>query len=132
LIFGESLFLRVHPVFVESSKGVFIEFLGPDGGQVSKTSGGFDISDDSDDDHGGSFNDGDGFDDFLFVKFGTGFFNVSENVGHTSLESCESGKVDGGLDVVSGERSASSSVVSGSSSGSESHISVTGSFEFSV
>jgi hypothetical protein len=132
LVFGESLFLRVHPVFVESSEGIFIEFLSPDSGQVSETSGGFDISDNSDNNHGGSFNDGDGFNNFFLVKFGTGFFNVSKDVGHTSFESGESGKMNGGLNVISGERSTSSSVVSGSSSGSESHISVTGSFEFSV
>jgi len=132
LVFGESLLFGVHPVFVESSESVFIEFLGPDGGEVSETSGGFDISDDSDDNHWGGFDDGNGFNNFLLVKLGSGFLNVSENVGHTGFESSESGEMDGGGRVISRERSASSSVMSGSSSGSESHISVTGCFELSV
>lgn len=132
LIFRESLLFGGHPVFIESSEGIFVEFLGPNGGKGSKTSGGFDISDNSDDNHRGGFDNGNGFDNFFFVEFGTGFLNVSENMGHTSFESSESGKMDGGSDVISGERSTSTSVMSGSSSGSESKISVSRGFEFSV
>ena len=33
-----------------------------------KTSGGFDVSNNSDDDHLGDFDDGDGFNDFLLVE----------------------------------------------------------------
>lgn len=132
LVFRESLLFGGHPVFIESSESVFVEFLSPNGGEGSETSGGFDISDNSDNNHRGGFDNGDGFDNFFFVEFGTGFFNVSENVGHTSFESSESGKMDRGGGVISGERSTSTSVMSGSSSGSESKISVSRGFEFSV
>jgi hypothetical protein len=46
-VFGESFFLTVEPVFVESSESVFVEFLSPDSGQSSESSRGIDISDQS-------------------------------------------------------------------------------------
>lgn len=46
-VFGEGFFLAVEPVFVESSKSVFVEFLGPNSGQSSESSGGIDVSDQS-------------------------------------------------------------------------------------
>jgi len=103
LVFGKGLLFGVNPVFVESSEGIFVEFLGPNGGESSQTSGGFDVSDDSDNDHGRAFNDGDGFNDFFFVVFGTGSFDVSKDVGHTSFESGEGGHVTGLAGVIFGE-----------------------------
>jgi len=45
LIFGESFLFRVVPVFVESSQGVSIQLVGPNGSQSSQTSGGVYVSD---------------------------------------------------------------------------------------
>jgi hypothetical protein len=132
LVFGEGLLLGVNPVLVESSEGVFVEFLGPNSGEGSETSGGFNVSDNSDNNHRGALNDGDGFNDFFFVQFRSGSFDISEDVSHTSFESGEGGHVTGLGHVILGERSTSSSVMSGSSSGFESKISVSGGFEFSV
>jgi hypothetical protein len=53
-------------------------------------------------------------------------------MGHTSFESGESSKMNGGFNVISRERSTSTSVMSGLSSGFESEISVSRSFKFSV
>jgi hypothetical protein len=102
-VFGESFLLGIHPVLVESSHGVSVQLLGPDGREGSKSSGGFDVTDESDHNNGGSFQDGHGFDDFLLVQFGTGFFDVSHDVGHTGLETSESGEMARLLGVVLGE-----------------------------
>jgi len=99
----EGFLLGVDPVFVESSQGVLLELVGPDGGQRSHASGGVDVSDESNDDHGGSLDDGDGLNDFLLVELGTNFIDISDDVGHTGLETSEGGQVDSGLGVVSGE-----------------------------
>jgi hypothetical protein len=132
LVFGEGLLFGGCPVSVESSEGVFVEFLGPNSGEGSKTSGGFDVSDDSDNNHGGTFDNGNGFNNFFFVQFGSGSFDISENVSHSSFESGKGGQMAGFGGIIFGERSGSSSVMSGSSSGDKSKISVSRGFEFSV
>jgi len=92
-VFGESFFLTVEPVFVESSESVFVEFLSPDSGQSSESSRGIDISDQSDDNHGRGFDDGDSLDGFFLVQFGSWFFDFSQDVGHSGLEPSESCEV---------------------------------------
>jgi len=93
LVLGEGLLLGVLPVLIESSDGVFVQLVGPDGGQGSETSWGFDVSDDSDNDHGWGFDDGDSLNDFLLVQLGTWLINISDDMTHTSLESSEGGQV---------------------------------------
>jgi hypothetical protein len=66
-VLGESLLLGVHPVLVQSSLEFSGQLLSPDGGQSSETSGGFNVSNNTDNDDGGGFEDGDGFNDFLLV-----------------------------------------------------------------
>jgi len=67
-VLSESLLLGVHPVLIESSLELDGQVLGPDGGKGSETSGGFDITNNTADNNGGSFEDGTGFDDFLLVE----------------------------------------------------------------
>jgi len=132
LVLGEGLLFGADPVLVESSEGVFVEFLGPNGGKGSEASGGVDVSDDSDNNHRGAFDNGNGFNSLFFVEFGSGSFDVSKNVSHTGFEPSKSSEVAGLGSVILGERSASSSVMSGSSSGDKSKISVSGGFKFTV
>jgi len=106
--------------------------LGPDGGKGSETSGGFDITNNTADNNGGSFEDGNSFDDFLLVELGAWLIDISEDVTHTSLVNGESGKVDGLRGIILGERSHSTSVMSSSLSGEEPEGTVSGGFEFSV
>jgi len=131
-VFGKGFFLRAHPVLVESSHSVFVQFLGPDGGKGSKSSGSVDVSDQSDNGDGGGLENGDGLNDFFFVEFGSGSFDVSHNVGHTGLETSECGEVASLFGVVFREGSYATMVVSGSAFGGETEIAVTGSFEFTV
>lgn len=131
-VLGESLLLGSVPVLVESSSAVGVEMLSPDGGESSETSGGFDVTDQTNTLHGRSFHDGDGFDSFLLVELGTGSVDFSDDVGHTSLEGDERSEVRLLGSIISGESSNSTSVVSGSLSGQEAQTAVSGRFEFTV
>ena len=132
VVVREGLLLGVHPVLVESSLGSDVQMVAPDGGEGSEASGGFDVADQTDDSQRRGFDDGDGFDLLLLVQFGLGSVDVSQDVGHASLESTESSEVARLGLVVPGEASYSSSVVSGSSSGHESQVALSGAREFSM
>ncbi len=67
-VLGEGLLLGAVPVLVEASQDFLTQVSSPHGGQSAETLGGFDVTNNTDDDHGGSFNDGDGFNDFLLVQ----------------------------------------------------------------
>lgn len=117
-VLGEGLLLGLAPVLVESSLDLVGDVLSPDSGESSQASGGLDVTNKTNDLHGGSFDDGDWLNDISLDDLLTlSLLVVSGDVGHASLVSDEGGKVDGGLDVVSGEGSDSASVVSCSSSG---------------
>jgi len=106
--------------------------LGPDGSEGSETSGGFNITNNTSNNDGRSFEDGTGFDDFLLVELGTDLIDISEDMGHTSLEDGESGKMNGLGSIISGVASYSTSMMSSSLSGEETEGTVSGGFEFSV
>jgi len=131
-VLGEGLLLGVHPVLVQSSLELDGQVLGPNGGQSSETSGGFDVSDHTADNDWWAFKDGTGLDDFLLVQFGSWFIDISQDVGHTSLESGEGGKVDWLGSVVLGEAPHSSSMMFSSLPGKEAQTSVSGSLKLSV
>ena len=103
LIVAEGFLLGVNPVLVEPSEGSLVEMVGPDGGKGSKSSGGLDVSDESDNLEGRGFNDGDCFNLLFLIEFGFGSVDISEDVGHAGLEPTESGEVAGLVLVVSGE-----------------------------
>lgn len=64
---GERLSLRDVPVLVEAALELVGEVLGPDGGQSAEAAGSLDVADNTDDDHGGSLDDGNGLDDLALV-----------------------------------------------------------------
>lgn len=102
-ILGESLLLGVHPVFIESSLELSGQVLSPDGGQSSETSGGFDVTNNTGNNDSGGFEDGGSFNGFLLVELGADLIDISEDMGHTSLEDGESGEVDGLRGIILGE-----------------------------
>jgi hypothetical protein len=67
-VLGEGLLLGAVPVLVEASQNFFAQVSSPNGGQSAETLGGFDVTNNTDDDHRGSFNNGDGLNDFLLVQ----------------------------------------------------------------
>lgn len=131
-VLGESLLLGVHPVFIESSLELGGQVLGPDGGQSSETSWGFNVTNNTDNNDWWSFEDGGSFNDFLLVELGSDLIDISEDVGHTGLEDWESGEVDWLRRIVLWEASNSTSMMSSSLSGKESQRTVSWSLEFSV
>ena len=51
----------------------------------------------------GSFNHGDGFQNFLLVHLGTRAVEITDDVGHTGLEAHEGSQVDGLAGIVAGK-----------------------------
>lgn len=88
-----SLLLASVPVLVESSLALITDMLGEDGLEGSESTGGLDISNNSDSDHWGSLNDGDGFNNFLLVRPGSDPVYFTEDVRHASFVSHEGGKM---------------------------------------
>jgi len=66
-VLGEGLLLGSVPVLVEPPLELIGKVLGPDGGEGSESSRGLDVTDDTDDDHGGSLDDGDGLNNLSLV-----------------------------------------------------------------
>ncbi len=48
VIVGESFLFGVHPVLVESSEGSLVQMIGPNGGKGSKSSWGFNVTNQTD------------------------------------------------------------------------------------
>lgn len=103
VVLGEGLLLGVHPILVESSEGILSQLGSPDGGKGSESSGSLNVSDDTNNNDGRGFDDGDGFYGFLTVELGSWSVDGSQNVSHTSLETSEGSQVDRLSSVVTRE-----------------------------
>jgi hypothetical protein len=66
-VLGEGLLLRPVPVLVEPPLQLVRQVLGPDGGQRPQTSGGLDVSDNTNDDHRRGLDDGGSLDNLSLV-----------------------------------------------------------------
>ena len=113
-VLGESLLLGLHPVLVEAALDIVVEVLGEDGGEGAETARSLNVTDHTDDFHGGALNDGDGVDDILLdglLTFTT--LLVLDDVGHAGLVAHEGGKVNGLGGVVLGEGSDATAVMAG-------------------
>lgn len=131
-VLGEGLFLGVVPVLVESSLDLVVQVLSPDGGEGTETTGSLDVSDQTNNNHRGGLDDGDGFDDFLVVDLRSGLVGLTEDVGHTGLVAHEGSEVAWLGSIVLGELSDAASVVRASFAGEEPEGPVAGSFKFTV
>jgi hypothetical protein len=131
-VLGEGLFLGVVPVLVESSLDLLIQVLSPDSGKGTETTGGLDVSDQTNNAHRGGLDDGDGFDDFLVVDLRSGLCGLTEDVGHTGLVAHEGGEVAWLASVVLGELANTASVVGASFAGEKPEGPVARSFKFTV
>ena len=131
-VLGEGFLLGVHPVLVKSTESIAVKFLGPNSGKSTESTGGIDVTDETNNGHGGSFDNSHGFDDFLLMELGTNAVDFTHDVGHTSLETSEGSEVASLLGIILGERSNATSVVSGSTSGGKTEVTMSGGFEFTV
>jgi len=104
LVLRESLVLGAVPVLVEATEDLSGEMVGPNGGQGTHTGGGLDVTDHTDNNHGGSLNNGDSLASLLVVPhLGPRHVDLTENVGHTGLVTHEGSEVAWLLLVILGE-----------------------------
>jgi len=112
-VLGECFLLSILPVLVESSLDLVRKLLGPNCGQSSHASWGFNITNKSNNFHGWALNDSHWFDDvFLDDLLSFSLFMMSCDVGHASFITNEGCQVNWSFNVILGEWSDSSSVVS--------------------
>jgi len=132
-VLGESLSLGVAPVLVEAALDVVIEVLGEDSLEGTEATGGLDVTDHTDDLHGGALDDGGGLNDVLLEDLlAVTSLEVLNTMGHTGLEAHKSGHVDGLFGIVLGEVPNTASVVLGTSLGDESKGTTSGCFKLTV
>lgn len=131
-VLAEGLLLGLHPVLVEPSEGTLIELLAPDSGHGPKTTGGVNITNNTHNSHGGSLNDRYSLDHLLFIVPGTLTVNLSQDVGHASLESGESSKMTAFSLVILREVPDSTSESLRPPSGGKAKMAMSGSFKFPV
>ena len=67
------------PVLVEASAAVLRKMLGEHGLERTRSTGSVDVTDDSEDNHGGSLEDGDGIDDLLLVDLRSGLIDLTNS-----------------------------------------------------
>ena len=77
--------------------------LSPDGLQSPKTTGGLDVSNNTNADDGRGLNDGTSLHNLLLVDLGSGSVDLTDNVSHTRLVAHKAGQVDGLARVILGE-----------------------------
>jgi len=131
-VFGKGLLLGTVPVLVHASLEFFVQVLGKDGGKSAKTLGGFDVSDDTNHNHGWGFNDGNRIDDLTLVHESSGTIDTTDDVGHTGLVSTEGGQVGSITGVVLREGSDLTGVLLGTLLWQETQVTLSWSFKLSV
>ena len=104
----------------------------PNGLETAKATRSLDISSDTHDDKWGSFEDGNSLDNFLLVHLRSGLVDITNDVSHTSLESDESGKVNGLGWIILRERFDLTEMTLRALSGCETHVAVARSRELTV
>lgn len=125
-VLGERLLLGRIPVLVEAAESLLTNVVGPHGGNGTETTGSLDVADDTDDDHGGSLDDGHGLADLLLVGTGAGTLDLTHNVGAASLVAHEGSEVGGLLGIVTRELSDASTMTSATLAGQETQRTVAG------
>ena len=131
-VLGEGLLLALEPVLVEPAPALVGEVLGEDTGEGPEPTGGLDVSDDTDNDHGGGLDNGDGINNLLLVHESTGAVDSTDDVGHAGLVAHEGSQVARLGGVVLGEGANAATVVAGPLLGEETKVSAAGSFELTV
>lgn len=128
----EGLLLGAVPVLVEAALNGLVKVRSPDGVEGTETAGSLNITDETNDDHGGSLDDGDGLDDLTLVKLRARLVDLTENVSHTSLEAHEGGEVGLLRLIIAREASHATAVVLSTLAGRETERAVTGLLELTV
>ena len=131
-VLGISLLLGLEPILVAATLELLAQMLGKDSGEGAETAWGLNVSHDTDDDHGGCFEDGDSVDDFALVAECTGTVNATDDVGHSGLVATEGCEVWSSGGIIFGEGADAAGVTLGTLLGEELERSVTGGFELTM
>lgn len=132
-VLGESLSLRSVPVLVESALHLVRQVTSPDSGEGAKTVGSLDVTNNANNSHGRSLKDSHSLHSVLLVELGTGSLDLTNDVGHTGLESHEGSQVHRGRGIsILGEGTDATTVVLSSLLGKVLERTMTGLFELTV
>ena len=131
-VLGVGLLLALVPVLVAAALEFFRQVLGKDGGERAETIGRFDVTDDTNDDHGRRLDDGNGVDDFALVHESTGTVDAAHDVRHTGLVTAKGRQVGLVVGVILGEGTDATGMVLGTLLGQETQATVTGCFKLAM
>ena len=131
-VLGVSLFLAVVPVLVAATLELLTQMLGKDRRQGAETTGGLNVSYNTDDNHRRSLNDRDSIDDFTLVHERSSTVDTTDNVGHARLVSAKGGQVGLFIQIVMGKGANATRMVLGTLLGQETQTTVAGSFKLTV
>jgi hypothetical protein len=132
-VLGESLSLGVVPVLVETTTALVRKVLSPDSGDAAKTKRSLLVTDNTDNDHRRSLEDGNSLKDLLLVEeLAKRTVDITNNVGHTSLVAHESGQMAGLGSIILRESVDLTTVVVSTLAGTETKRTVTGSLKLTV
>lgn len=110
-VLGESFSLGSVPGSIESSLDRVAQVRCPGGSNLLESLRSLLVSNNSDNDHRGSFDDSNSLDDFLLVNLRSDFVDLSNNVSASGLVSDKSSEMNGLGGIILGEFSDLSSVV---------------------
>ena len=92
-VLGEGLLLGLVPVLVAATLELFAQMLCKDGSKSTKTIGSLHVSNDTDNHHRRSLEDGDSVHDFTLVHESTGTVHTADHVGHARLVAAKGSQV---------------------------------------
>lgn len=131
-VLGVGELLALVPVSVETALELVGQVTGPDGVESAEATRGLDVANDTNNDHGGAVDDGDGLDNVLLVELGAGSLDLADDVSHASLVAHEGGQV-GLLGLVIGGESLDAALSSAAALlGQETQGAVTGVLKLAV
>lgn len=131
-VLGKGVLLAAVPVLVETAASIVAEVLSPQSGHGAQTTGSGDVASNTNDNHGRSLDDGNGFEDLLLVHLGSGAVQVADDVGHTGLVAHKGGQMHGLGGIVSGEGLDAGANGNGTLAGQETQGTMAGSAELAV
>jgi hypothetical protein len=131
-VFCEGLLFGVVPVLVESSLHLIVQVLSPDSGKSAETTGSLDVTNQTNNAHGGSLDHSDRFNNLLVVNLGSWLVGGTKDVSHTGLVAHEGGEVAWLGSIILGELADFTAVVGAPLAGEKTEGPVTGGFKLTM